>query len=386
MKIILIAVSIILCTSLVSHGQLLFSDGFIIAQNNVKKIGKIKQIDCKNIQYLSKYDKLENFSVDNLASYSIDNFKYITGEINMSGKLEKVFMKEVVIGYLSLYEVPKAIETERFVLKKADGSLFVLTEQNASLELRKITYDVNNYKIKTNLISTSFQYTYSNLSNVIADYNYAKKPNIKIKEAKAPFEFGYGLILGLSSNTIIPKSAPTNAYYNTNIRLLPSAFIPFGVFVTISPQKTFSLDLELYYNQADGIKTIQYASSSQKYTDIIHFSEKTISFPVQLKFLFIQKPFVAYIKAGPKAIIEKHVDGYVERASANVPLFTKSERTAVGFSIGLGIEKKLRNSVTPKLEYRYSGHSIQESSTKVAESYSHQFILGISLRNKIDRN
>lgn len=366
-----------------SIAQMFFDDGFIVLKNQKKEFGKIKQIDNRTIKFFNSTTKTKIYTIDELLSYEVNDIPFIKENIVINNELEKTFLKEITIGYLSLYEIPKGINGMTYVIKKEGEKFQLLTLENAAVELRRRIYDSKNTNFLEKVRKDVLKYNQTHIENLIKSYNKFMKPNDKIRTPKSRIIFEFGLIGGFSLNQVNFTGFPDNVFVKANGLIGNYNYTPFGISVGVQPHKTFSVETEFVYNQYNNSRSFKFSSSTQIYNSTISFNEESVSIPVHAKLAIIQRPLNVSLKFGPQFVYEKSVNAYY--SSNNIdkyPLFLSDIRNAVGFNCGIMMSKQIGNRFFTKLEYRYSSYYVSDGVTKMATRLSNQVLLNVSITNK----
>ncbi len=390
MRVVLSILSLVFVCYLESTAQMFYNQGVVFLKNQKVLTGKIKEVDFQNIKFSDATQNTQSFTAADIDSFKIENTRYICSTISINQQSVVCIFKEILNGYMSVFEIGNNPYSINFAIRKEGEPMIVLTTENAALELKKAIFEQATPRLMEKLTTSNFRYNSAIITDIAKEYSAIIRPNTTTKEPKTPFVIGVGINVGVAISGITYSGFPKNAFYDLNGTLSTSSFIPFGLNLSFNPHKTVSLEIEAFYNQTKGTRSVNYSSSTSNYTVAVTFNEKAISIPIHLKILVLQKPFQTYIKFGPKYVIESGLDAYTQTQSGSTQIedatkksiFTLSKRFGTGFNVGLGVEKQLKNKITASLEYRYSYHTIQDGVSKLAQNNSHQLLLGIAFRNR----
>jgi hypothetical protein len=363
-------------------GQKSYQNGYIINTDNIKVIGKIIQLDRKNIKFIDATNQSKTINVENLSEYYSGNFKFTIGTIIIDGVQEKIILKELLSGYLSLYTVFSDDGNEYFALKKVDGEYEFLSKNNAISKMRSAVYDCNNQAIFQRLTNQNFKYGSSDLIYIIKKYNHIINPLEETKESKDEFKINFGIESGISMNNMTYFNSSKGAYLE-DIVALPTDYINVnGLFIQINPQKTISFEIGANtYNLFSSKSLLHLSTLGKNLIDTLYISEKSISIPILVKYTKQFNSISVFAKAGPKFAIEQRLNGYIKTYyNSTMPILNFSyNKKGIGFNLSGGIEKRIQKILTAKIEYRFSRHTLIEGSTSVGFVNTQQLLFGISL-------
>ena len=385
---ILIILSLSACCGVSSCAQMLFTPGYFVTQAGDTVRGEIKEKDNTTILFRigSEVDEQKYTPEQVLAFGTNDTGDAVGRSVTWSagGKTRHVFMREIVSGHASLFELIKPEERLSHAIRLPDQTFVPLPKSMVLLLLTQLLNGCEAPQFRSLMNPQSFYNNGASLERIVTAYNRCVNPGKSIVRLKKVFHYEAGVLAGAALNSWYygANQVRLSPYWNPN-GAFPSAYTGvFGGFITIVPHKRLSLTAEVFYTSYKGERTVNVNNpldptdpSARQYS----FQERYLSFPITGRYVFSTHPIRWYAKGGICVSYALHIDGkYVLNGTRPVDVPIRPG-IGVGYLVGLGAEVPIDKKRKLFVELRTTSHLVLDGVTRMANSRSLQLTIGIPL-------
>lgn len=386
---IIFTFSLVFYTTLSSVAQKNNGRDFIINLRNDTLIGTIKEKDKFSISFIPQNtDIAKGYNVKELIGYTIDNIPRVVAAINNGSELVNYFVKVRIKGYFSLYELTKSDTTFLFVLQSPQKEFTSLPNNGQSWGIiRSKLLACESTTFENALLQKNYNYSLSYFSNIIRSYNQCVKPYTKQYTFKSPVNFTYGVLAGYASNNwAYTFDDGRNLYSNANGNLSSMNRVVIGIFFNLMSERRFSYNMELFYNQYSGDRTVPITNNGAKVGDYrVTVNEQYLSIPLQGKYIILMpQKMKVYIKAGIVLNYDFQLNLYRETlgVTINNENFIRQKSFGLGYAVGLGLESNILRNKKIFSEIRYLAHGVRDGVTQIGNTNSFQITFGFGFVKK----
>ena len=356
---------------------------YIITLNNDTLRGEIFELNNTTINFRSQGEKIKKtFNANQLKSYFTFEINNNVKKLHFNGSETNVFVKELLTGYVYLYELSHPNDSLQFYLELPQKNIVFLPHNNSAWAvLRTNLLECSSRYFETLMAQSNYQYSEVYFKQIVKNYNLCVKPHEQVHEPRNTLKSSYGILLGIGvTNWNYTFDLGTNPFYNFNGQLSNELQTNFGLFYILNIRKKLSLELDLMYNQYSGYRDVpvsSFATSSESYK--LSITEKYINMPILLTYDIVSKfGFKLIGKAGPTIGYDFTFDETKSRKDFASDLVVRRLNTMfLGYGLGIGIEKKISPKMNLNIDLRFSNHGIQDEVTHVGTSNSFQLRVGL---------
>lgn len=359
------------------------SPDYIITLDNDTLRGDISEINNNSINFKRDGEQInKKINANQIKSYYSFQTKVSVRNINIEGVEAPYFLKEVLIGYVSLYKLVKPTNLYQFYLELPDKSIVALPQNNTSWAiLRTNLLECSSQIFENQMIQKNYAYSEPFFKRVIKTYNQCVKPNERIHETTNAQNVNYGIILGTGiGNWNYTFDTGTNPFYNFNGNVGNQIIFSLGAFYSFGLSKKLSAEINVMYSKYYGTRTVPIISFGTPLDSyLFSIDEQYFNIPILLRYTFLSKNgFKLFGKAGPSIGYDLVLKETQKRESVGIDLeINHLNTTFIGYGIGIGIEKKVNPKMSLNLDLRYLSHNVQDKVSNIGINNSFQITVGL---------
>lgn len=366
-----------------SNAQEKSSDSdYIITVNNDTLRGEVSEFNNSSIYFKTSGEQVAKIiSSKQIKSYFTYQTKVIVKNINIEGIEVPYFLRELLIGYVSLYELVKSTDSFLYFLELPDKNIVALPKNNTSWAiLRSNLLECSNQYFENQMLQKNYTYSESFFKRLIKSYNLCVKPNEQVHEPRNTSHSIFGILLGMGINSWdYTYDMGDNPFYNFNGKLSNDTQFTFGLFYTFNIKKRLSCDLNLMYNQYNGSRNVpvtSFGTALDPYQLLIY--EKYLNMPILISYsIFSNQKFKLSGKAGPSFGYDLAFKETKRRDFSSDIVVERSNTVFWGYGLGIGLEKKISSKMNLNVDLKYLNHGVQDKVTYVGSSNSLQLTVGL---------
>lgn len=302
----------------------------------------------KRIIRVSTADRIFNFTAEDIKEYGLaDGTIFVSKEIDLLGKSQKVFLEKLVSGKNNLYQYLGG-KKPRFFIEKENSFLTELIKDNHQYKAQLRTIFNNNLYVADNIKLLKFKKKY--LIKFLDHLN--KNLNRPIPHTK----IGLSAIL---NQTSLHVRADTKSKYLSDLMFDRNKSFGLGLYIeTPIEMSNFTLKGGLNYQKSSLSGNKQ---KDRNETDIV-VNLSTLDVPIMLKYTIPKFKWMPFFNLGGNFMhnIQNSNEIYLSERDENTITIEKMEdlkvinRSMVGFSLGSGVQYQLNYRSYISSEIRYS--------------------------------
>lgn len=371
-----------------AFSQQFFTDGFVVTIEKDTLSGQLRLKDNVTLEFRERVSgSLTTYAPEHLRSFRTDEGNGVVASLTEQGQTKTYFLLEGESGYVSLFRLPKAEGRLAYALRLPDNTFRPLRGTLSVGVLKEVLTECNSTLFATRLLPSQFYYQYPYFEKIVRAYNECVRPQQKTARPRKKGSFEIGITGGLAANSWLYGATESrfNPYWSPNGVYPTQLTFTAGAFYTLAARRKFSVTIEAFYSSYTGSRTFfinNPLDPSDPRTRTYRFSETYIRLPISARYMFLTKPFKAYIKAGFAPVRALTIEGsYSDQLVTNASLPMRPSLSA-GYLVGAGLGIPVSLQKTIYLEARFVPHIVSYAVTRLANSRSFQLTASVPLLSR----